>query len=249
MDVVRQSLQIVKETFQKFTTNFVSGYLAGSVWGWLRPTGVDRGLIWGLDFGILSAIFSATNSVTQLVVAAWPTKAASGEKDEKNASSAKLQQQASLWSVVVRNMILALYFTRNGGYAKMARFACMYGGMTYYFVSQKAKRMAKMFPNGMMGSGGMGGMNGMGGGMGGMSGMGGMGGQQQPSAAAMQQLMQQFAAMQQTQMRTPSQPPSTEASGGPSSTKNVTPPPSSPKKKQQKPKEEDVLDVEWEIED
>ena len=256
-DIVQRIQELVTASFRQFVSAFFTGYLAGSAWGLIRGpsvTGVNRGLALGLDFGILSAIFSLTTGVTQLILA-LPSKKKETKKDDDSSSSAmNKQQKVSLWSVVIRNMILSLYFTRAKGAAKMAQFACLYGGATYYFVSQKAKRMSMFQQSGMGGMGGMPGMGGMGG-MGGMPGMGGMGGGAagQPSAVAMQQILQQIMASQQaasmgTQPASPknnNQSTSTKASGY-SSTTQSTPPPSSPKKSE-KPKG-DIVDVEWESE-
>lgn len=236
-DVLKRVVQIVSQTLRQFYNGLMTGYIMGTGWGLLRPpTGVNRGLVWGLDFGVLSAIFSGTDKVTQFVLMDL-FKPKETEKDIQ-----KRQQTTSLWSVTLRNMILALYFKRHGGLAVMAKFAAIYGGLTYYFVHQKQKRDALRPPitNTMFGgSPNMGGMGGMGN-MGGMGGnMGGMGGQQPPSAAMMQQLMQQFMANQQGAMGTP--PPKTQSSAAPSSTKSTPPP-----KKREEPPKGDILDVEFE---
>lgn len=223
-DVLKRVVQIVSQTLRQFYNGLMTGYIMGTGWGLLRPpTGVNRGLVWGLDFGILSAIFSGTDKVTQFVLMDLfkPTK----EKEKR-------QQTASLWSVTLRNMILALYFKRQGGLAVMAKFAALYGGLTYYFVFQKQKRDALRPPSTttMFGGSPMGGMGG---------GMGGMGGQQgAPSAAMMQQLMQQFMANQQGAMGTP--PPTQSSSSPPPSSTKSTPP-----KKREEPKG-DIVDVEFE---
>lgn len=232
-DLLRRIQLIVTSTAKQFTSGFMSGYFLGSVWSLIRGpslTVADRGIACGLDFGILSALFSGTNTVTDFILA-LPTKK-DEKKSDSDGNSLNRQQKASLWSVVIRNVILAIYAGRNRGIVNMARLSVLYGGLTYYFVGKKTKRDAErmsMFGgnvNGVMGGGG------------------------QPSPDAMQQLLQQMMAMQgQTPPSAkvgtpPSSPEQAASSPGPSSAKSASPSASSRDKK--KSIKDNAVDVEFE---
>jgi len=256
---------IVMDTVKQFVSGFMSGYVMGSIWSLLRrgvgagagAAGANRGMVWGLDLGVLSALFSGTNSIREFILTLWNTKSQSSDNSSNNnkdgmttkqsdknsdASSSllmKRQQKASLWTVVIRNMILAMYFGRNRGIVGMTRWAVFYGGLTYYFVGNKLKRDDMM----MM----MRGRNGGGGGFGGR-----MGNTSSPSAESMQQLMQQIMSLQQQgqQSRTTSQqrpkstsPGSSASSSSSSSSSTTTQTPSSFSKSKNL---DDAVDVEFE---
>lgn len=239
-DALDRLQSILTGTLKQFASGLMSGYLLGSVWGLIRGpslSGVDRGFAWGMDFGLISALFSSSNSITQFVLALGKPK------------SRETKQKVDLWKVVLRNVLLAVYFGRQGTYLKMARSALIYGGLTYYFVSQKDKRMNMM-------GGGMGGMEQLleqlsksqGGGMGaGMPGGTAPNGSNNAQAMAnMAQLLEQLSKSGiQSGMGTTTAPPPrppTSAQSTSSGSSSSTPKPSSPvndKKKQ------DVVDVEW----
>ena len=177
----------------------ITGYILGSIWGWIRGPSLkvaSRGVAWGLDFGVLSALFAGTTSIKDFIMSLISISTTSSpEATEENGTNNKdtnkklsnWHQKLSLWSVVIRNMILAVYFARNAGVARMIRSTLIYGGLTYYFVSSSMKRNPSQ------------GMNMFGGGLGG--GMNGMGATGQPSADAMQKMMLQLMAMQQQQQQ------------------------------------------------
>jgi len=228
-DVLQRLQMIVTGTLRQFTSGFMSGYVLGSIWGLIRGpslTVANRGVAWGLDFGILSALFSGTNSVTEFFLALSPKEAETESNDDKTSTNRR-QQKAALWSVVIRNMILAIYFGRNGGIVKMAQLSVLYGGLTYFFVGNKIKRDAKQMA--MFGGSGNPGM---------------MGGGGQPSADTMQQLFQQMMAMQGQTTTTPKQTPRPP---GPSSTKSKASSSSSPLfNDKNKSKKDNAVDVEFE---
>jgi hypothetical protein len=117
-------------------------------------------MVWGMDFGIVSAIFSGTDMATKFVLelitflsSGDRAKQQQQQQQPQTSTTVKQQQQTAwLWSVVLRNVLLAVYFGRHGGAIKMARSSVLYGALTYYFVSQKQKRdtdamAAMMFSN------------------------------------------------------------------------------------------------------
>jgi uncharacterized membrane protein YgcG len=123
-------------------------------------------MVWGMDFGIVSAIFSGTDMATKFVLelitflsSGDRAKQQQQQQQPQTSTTVKQQQQTAwLWSVVLRNVLLAVYFGRHGGAIKMARSSVLYGALTYYFVSQKQKRdtdamAAMMFSNRTVGRG------------------------------------------------------------------------------------------------
>jgi len=248
-DILQRIQSIVTGTVKQFTTGFTRGYLFGSFWGLVRGTDTNIGVKWACDFGTIAALFSATNSVAQLILA-LPSK--DDEDDEiKKKNATKRQQTTSLWSAVIRNMIVTLYFARHGGIFKMARFAAMYGGVTYYLMSQKNKRFAarggspgnaammeqmmKQFSQ----TGGAANMN-----------TGGAANMNPGGAVNMEQLLQQLASQRSATSTTGTPPPSSGASSSssssssPGSSSTKSPPSSS----SSSPlfKKDNVVDVEWE---
>mmetsp|Transcript_13693 Transcript_13693/g.18342 ORF Transcript_13693/g.18342 Transcript_13693/m.18342 type:complete len:294 (+) Transcript_13693:116-997(+) len=179
---VMAKIQLLGTTVvRQFVTGYMGGYAMGIFWGILRGSpNLDRPMLWGMDFGFLQSIFSGSNIISQSFF--------SDKKEPKT---------VMLWSTVVRNTILAVYFGRTGGLAKMIRSAVIYGGLTYYFVSKKNKRdsdpnnPAVLFQNMMMNN------------QNGFSSSG--------QAVNMQELLQQLAKQQQQ----PSSPPSPIASKNP----------------------------------
>lgn len=230
-EILRRLQSVLASTLRQFTSGWMSGYLFGSVWSLLRGpsiTGASRGLVWGLDFGFLSAIFASTTALTQFVldVQGYLTK----QKDGGSSSASnkiKRQQAASLWSVVLRNVVLAIYFGRHSGLVKIARSVALYGGLTYYFVSQKMKRDTTMM------SGGSTNINGM--------------AVNPQSSAAMQELFRQMAARSGNMPNAPrgAAPPSNPSSSIWSTQPNG--PSSSTSRKGNKPSPpQNVMDVEFE---
>jgi len=221
---VQQLAKIVTSTVKQATSGFMSGYVLGSIWGFFRGpslTVASRGIAWGLDFGILSALFSGTTSITEFILAVLP---AQKEQEKSTKSAMTRQQKVSLWSVVIRNVILALYFNRNAGIPKTAGLAVLYGGLSYYFIKNKIKSDAQR-----------------------MSMLGGGGNMPGGQADAMQQLLQMMAMQQQSQTQTTIPKPQ------PSSSANTPPKASSPKASssslfndKNKSKRENAMDVEFE---
>jgi len=242
-DILHRLQLIAVGTVKQIISGFTNGYLLALAWGVVRGPSLaveSRPLAWGLDFGVLSALFSCTNSVAELVLA-LPTKSKKGGKEGGGGGNTLIrkqtrQQKVALWSVMVRNMMLALYFGRSGSVVQMARSAALYGGLTYLFVGKKAKRdAARMSMFG--GNGSMGGPGGIGGG--------------QPPPDAMKQLIIQMMAAQNGQMP----PPGTMGSQPPSSPKQASSPPGASSAKsapsplandKEKSKRDNVVDVDFE---
>ena len=151
-DVVRRLSHLVTTTLRQFSSAWMTGYLAGSLWdlirgggGGLPGTTMSRGMVWGVEFGIVSAIFSGTETLTQFLRDLVTT--GRSHKNHPDAPQQQQQQQTQqqstwLWSTVLRNILLAVYFGRHGGYLAMARSSLLYGGLTYFFVSRKIQRDA-----------------------------------------------------------------------------------------------------------
>ena len=116
---VLQRLKLVAVVItNQFTSGYLTGYVFSVIWGVLRGRATQRAL-WGFEFGAISAIFGG-----------WTVAA----KELFNA------EEDSVWSVTIRNIALSFYFGRNLGWFAMLRNAAIYGGLTYYFVSQKVQR-------------------------------------------------------------------------------------------------------------
>jgi hypothetical protein len=147
-DVVRRLSHLIMTTIRQFSSAWMTGYLAGSLWDLIRGggglPGTSRGMVWGMEFGIVSAIFSGTETLTQFLRDLGTT--GGSHKNHPDAPQQQQQQQQQqtiwLWSTVLRNILLAVYFGRHGGYLAMARSSLLYGGLTYYFVSRKIQRNA-----------------------------------------------------------------------------------------------------------
>jgi len=159
-DILVRLQIILTSTIRQFVSAWMTGYMIGSLWSVLRGpssytllTGISRGMIWGMDFGILSAIFSGTDAMTNFLLdLSTFFKSKNGKNNDQGSSSSFTPQQpqesqpptqmALLWSSVTRNILLAIYFGRHGGIVKMARSAILYGSLTYFFVSKKIQRDA-----------------------------------------------------------------------------------------------------------
>ena len=249
-DAVLRMVQIVKDTFRQFIKGFTNGYLLALIWNVLRGPSLvveNRGLAWGLDFAVLSTLFSLSNSVKDFVLA-LPSKR-DGDKtkegqdgSERSGKGLTREQKASLWTVVVRNMIFPIYFGRGGSFINIdiARSCAVYGLLTYLFVRPKIVRDGQQMNSMFAGN-----ANGFGGGMGGMNGPGG-----QASPDAMAQMLMQMMAQSNSNFPTPpsgaAQSSTTQASGGAqSSSKGFSSPQA--KKKKNRDKKENVLDAEYEM--
>ena len=124
----------------QFASGFANGYLLGVAWTGLRGPSLkveSRAIAWGLDFGFLPMLFSCTQSLSDLALA-FQTKGTDGE--EGNGGG----RNPLLWSVVLRNMLLAMYFTRRAGVVRAARSAVLYGGLTLFFVRKRLELNATM---------------------------------------------------------------------------------------------------------
>jgi hypothetical protein len=148
-DVVRRLSHLIMTTIRQFSSAWMTGYLAGSLWDLIRGggglPGTSRGMVWGMEFGIVSAIFSGTEALTQFLRDLVTT--GGSHKNQPDAPQQQQQQQTQqqstwLWSTVLRNILLAVYFGRHGGFLAMARSSLLYGGLTYFFVSRKIQRDA-----------------------------------------------------------------------------------------------------------
>lgn len=206
---------LIAATIKQFSSGFMTGYFMGAFWSLISPpaTLINRGIVWGLDFGFLAAMFNGSNMIVDLFC-----------------NQIKDQNKVQLWNVVLRNIMLAVYFARSSGIVKMMRSAVMYGGLTYYFVSQKNKRdvtRMDMFQ----------GMN--------MNG-------QSPQQATMQELLSRLQQQQQNNAATATSPssssPSTSASSSTSSSPSSASSTSSkaPKKTSSPIDNKNVMDVEFE---
>jgi hypothetical protein len=242
-DAVLRMVQIVKDTFRQFIKGFTNGFLLALIWNVLRGPSLvveNRGLAWGLDFAVLSTVFSLSNSVKDFVLA-LPSKQ-DGDKTKKVETDKGLdrEQKASLWTVVVRNMLFPIYFGRGGSFINIARTCALYGLLTYLFVRPKIVRDGQQMNSMFAGN-----VNGFGGGMGGMNGPGG-----QASPDAMAQMLMQMMAQSNSNFPTPpsgaAQSSTPQASGrAQSSSKGFSSPQA--KKKKNRDKKENVLDVEFEM--
>lgn len=195
-DVFQRLLLLVNKTISQFCSSYVTGYLASAIWGLLRGNAVaGRGVRWGLEFGSISAIFGGCNECARLLFNA---------------------KQDSLWNVVIRNVLLALFFARSRGFVSMAQNAFLYGGLTYFFVSGKQKRDEEMGTGSTAST-----VNSV---------FGATGGGVQPMS--MQDLLQQIQKNRSANGGSAGRSPPSSSSPQPS------------KKSTSKPK--DVVDVEWE---
>jgi hypothetical protein len=229
-DVVQRLALIVTTVFRQFTSGYMTGYVMAVVWGLLKGPNAtnNRAMLWGLDFGVLSAIFTGCDMVTRLLF-------------QQPNQQKQQNQSVSLWNVVIRNMILATYFGRSGGLVSMVRKAAVYGGFTYFFVLKNMKRNAArvaMFPqqNNMN-------INDI------MKNMGGAGAAG-AAPVTMEELIQRLSNSSRTTTTTgftapttPRQPPPPSSSSAPSSSKK---PSSSPSPADDKKSKLDIVDVEWE---
>lgn len=233
-DILQRIQLIAMGTAKQFASGFTNGYVLGLVWDLFRGpslTVANRSVAWGLDFGVLSALFSCTNSVGELVLALATKR---DEKDsDGDGKSLGLRQKVTLWSVVIRNMILAIYFGRSGGLVAIARSSVLYGGLTYFFVGKKIKRDGDR-------------MNVFGGNATGMMGGG------QPSPEAMQQLLVQLMSTKgpmppSATMGTPPSSPKQASQGfAQSSSAKPTSSSSSPLFNEKEKSIKDAVDVEFE---
>ena len=113
---------VITTTASQFMSAYISGYLLGAIWGFLRGR-ATRAVLWGLELGSISAIFGGCSMAGKVLFDA---------------------NEDSVWSSVVRNCVLAVFFSRNSTILGMIQNVAMYGGLTYYFVSQQKKRQASL---------------------------------------------------------------------------------------------------------
>jgi len=218
-DIWQQLGWIVWNTVQQFTSGFTSGYIVGSIWTLLRgpaTTMMNRALCWGLDYGVLLALWAASNRVTEFLLAFWAFRRRNNNNQNNNTNdknqesstlSRKQKQRVLLWGVVMRNVLLALYFNRKvGGMAHMTKVSLLYGGLTYFFVRLQQRKLTNApYANNVMF-----GRNGMGGGT-----------NVAPSADVMQEILQRM--MEQQGRRGPPRPPPTSQSTTTKPKQPVTP--------------------------
>lgn len=126
---------IVQLTGKKFVTGYGLGYTMSFVWKIIScGRGGTQPWLWALDCGSISAIFTASAAATQLLVRTPPTNV--------SYNTEKRFLAVSLWSIVIRNGLLAAYFERANGFrsVKLLRSVLIYTGLTYIFVSRKFQR-------------------------------------------------------------------------------------------------------------
>ena len=133
--VLLQLGMIVQLTGKKFVTGYGLGYTMSYVWKIIScGRGGTQPWLWALDCGSISAIFTASAAATQLLVRTPPTNV--------SYNTEKRFLAVSLWSIVIRNGLLAAYFERANGFrsVKLLRSVLIYTGLTYIFVSRKFQR-------------------------------------------------------------------------------------------------------------
>lgn len=144
-EFLRRMCPILTGALRQFASGFANGYLLGAAWSVLRGPSLNvesRAMAWGWDFGVLPTLFSCTQGLTELALA-LPVKGKEGDEGSGgDGNSLSHAQQVVLWSVVLRNMLLAIYFGRRAGAPKMAYSAALYGGLSHLFVRKKLERDA-----------------------------------------------------------------------------------------------------------
>ena len=199
-DVLKRLQTLTFAIIRQFVSGFMNGYVLALIWGIFRPpnVGINRGMMWGLDFGVFSSLFGGGNLITSLF---YSTTTNDNDSNDSSQQTSTNTAKLSLWTVTVRNMLLAVYFASKdigGSVFKMIRSAVFYGGLTYYFIGKKQKRDAMMPPSARMDM-----MNSMfGGNMNGSMFGGGASSSSAQQMAAMQELIQRLQQQSSTSSST-----------------------------------------------
>lgn len=117
-DVMRRLKLVLLRSVPQFTPSYVTGYMLSLVWGVFSRGGPpNRGVQWGMDFGVISVLFRSCQEALNL------------------------RLLTPIWNAVFRNVLLGVYLARNNGWMGMVRTSALYGVVTYYFSRKQSRQL------------------------------------------------------------------------------------------------------------